>query len=248
MQLTHSTARHGAARHSTTQHSAPQHSTPQRSATRHGTPRHGTALHSTARRGTAQQSATSHSTARHNTPQQGTAGHGRAGHNVAQRGAARRGTARHSTAQHAKPQRMTAPRQGMVTVSLARSSCLLPRKERKHAHRRGTPAHEPTTHALTARHMKLHRPRNGVHHTPEGTTCIRTAHLWIGDRQQSGLRNSVVQLQELESRWPRPDRSRIAISSDEDRILDDSVSTDMLFVPILRFFAFPGQFDLLSID
>ena len=76
----------------------------------------------------------------------------------------------------------------------------------------------------------------------------RTAHLWIGDSQQSGLRNSVIQLQELDSRWPRPDRSRIAISSDEDRILDDWVSTDMLFVPIWCCFAFPGQFDLLSID
>ena len=55
----------------------------------------------------------------------------------------------------------------------------------------------------------------------ESDECNRTAHLWIGDSQQSGLRNSVIQLQELDSRWPRPDRSRIAISSDEDRILDD---------------------------
>ena len=54
-----------------------------------------------------------------------------------------------------------------------------------------------------------------------GRECKRTAHLTMGDRQQSGLRNSVIQLQELDSRWPRLDRWRIAISSDEDRILDD---------------------------
>ena len=84
----------------------------------------------------------------------------------------------------------------------------------------------PTTTTLPATHPATSSPTNtspmaerpGLTGMPY---CNRTAYLWIGDRQQSGLRNSVIESQELDSRWPRPDTSRIAISSDDDRIVDD---------------------------